>query len=82
MSYPTAQQIASRKRFAPYHQVLAQSFREAHRRYLLNDSRLRRNFALVVQVRLGLAKSFKHARAALQQDLGRDAVPASTVREC
>jgi hypothetical protein len=73
MSYPTSQQIASRKRYAPFHYALAQSFREQHRQYLLNDSRLRRNFALVVQVRLGLAKSFRHARAELQQDLGREA---------
>ncbi len=49
-----------------YHGALAQGFREAHRHYLLRIAgRRRRNFALAVQVRLGLAKSFGEAKEAL-----------------
>ncbi len=49
-----------------YHERLARGFREAHRHYLLRIAgRRRRNFALAVQVRLGLAKSFGEAKEAL-----------------
>ncbi len=59
-----------------YHERLARGFREAHQHYLLRIAgRRRRNFALAVQVRLGLAKSFGEAKEALMGNVAASLCP-------
>jgi hypothetical protein len=71
MSQPTARQAIPRKYRAPFRAIQIDGFRKAHHRYLGKVNIQRRNFALAVQVRLGLAKSFRAAKAAFLQERTR-----------